>query len=114
MAELDQSHEEELRRLYLHTAPTRLFFLAAAPGAVSMLASALYDVLDGVIVGQLLGSTAFAAVGIFYSGISAPQKCDKKGREDNLVRIGNIGSSDNYRRHFTCDPVSSENECAVL
>lgn len=64
MAELDQSHEEELRRLYLHTAPTRLFFLAAAPGAVSMLASALYDVLDGVIVGQLLGSTAFAAVNL--------------------------------------------------
>ena len=64
MAELDQSHEEELRRLYLLTAPTRLFFLAAAPGAVSMLASALYDVLDGVIVGQLLGSTAFAAVNL--------------------------------------------------
>lgn len=64
MAEVDQSHEEELRRLYLLTAPTRLFFLAAAPGAVSMLASALYDVLDGVIVGQLLGSTAFAAVNL--------------------------------------------------
>ena len=29
-----------------------------------MLASALYDVLDGVIVGQLLGSTAFAAVNL--------------------------------------------------
>lgn len=38
--------------------------MAAAPGAISMLASALYDVLDGVIVGQLLGSTAFAAVNL--------------------------------------------------
>ena len=32
------------------TVSTKLFFMAAAPGAVSMLASALYDVLDGIIV----------------------------------------------------------------
>ena len=64
MAESDLTNERELRELYLATAPTHLFFLAAAPGAVSMLASALYDVLDGVIVGQLLGSTAFAAVNL--------------------------------------------------
>ena len=64
MANANQTTEEELRRLYLETAPTRLFFIAAAPGAISMLASALYDVLDGVIVGQLLGSTAFAAVNL--------------------------------------------------
>jgi Na+-driven multidrug efflux pump len=64
MAEQATTHDEELRRLYLSTTPTRLFFIAAAPGAVSMLASALYDVLDGIIVGQLLGSTAFAAVNL--------------------------------------------------
>ncbi|MBQ6394870.1 MAG: MATE family efflux transporter, partial [Atopobiaceae bacterium] len=50
--------------LFLNTSPKRLFFSAALPGAVSMLASALYDVLDGVLVGQLLGSTAFAAVNL--------------------------------------------------
>ena len=64
MAERDIAQEDELHELYLATAPTHLFFKAAAPGAVSMLASALYDVLDGVIVGQLLGSTAFAAVNL--------------------------------------------------
>lgn len=64
MAELKLSQEDELRELYLATAPTHLFLKAAAPGAISMLASALYDVLDGVIVGQLLGSTAFAAVNL--------------------------------------------------
>ena len=64
MAESDLTNERELRELYLATAPTHLFLLAAAPGAISMLASALYDVLDGVIVGQLLGSTAFAAVNL--------------------------------------------------
>lgn len=50
--------------LFLTTTPRRLFFSAALPGAVSMLASALYDVLDGVLVGQLLGSSAFAAVNL--------------------------------------------------
>ena len=64
MAEQTTTHDEELRKLYLSTTPTRLFFIAAAPGAISMLASALYDVLDGIIVGQLLGSTAFAAVNL--------------------------------------------------
>ena len=64
MAEYELTQEDELRELYLATAPTHLFLKAAAPGAVSMLASALYDVLDGVIVGQLLGSTAFAAVNL--------------------------------------------------
>ncbi len=64
MAEHALTAEDELRELYLATAPTHLFLKAAAPGAVSMLASALYDVLDGVIVGQLLGSTAFAAVNL--------------------------------------------------
>ena len=64
MADTSLTNEERLRKLYLTTTPTKLFFMAAAPGAVSMLASALYDVLDGIIVGQLLGSTAFAAVNL--------------------------------------------------
>lgn len=64
MAEFELSQGDELRELYLATAPTHLFLKAATPGAISMLASALYDVLDGVIVGQLLGSTAFAAVNL--------------------------------------------------
>ena len=64
MAKRELTTEDELHELYLATAPTHLFLKAAAPGAVSMLASALYDVLDGVIVGQLLGSTAFAAVNL--------------------------------------------------
>lgn len=64
MADLELTKEDELRELYLATAPTHLFLKAAAPGAVSMLASALYDVLDGVIVGQFLGATPFAAVNL--------------------------------------------------
>ncbi len=52
------------RELFAKTPPLRLFFIAALPGAVSMLASALYQMLDGVFVGQYLGETAFAALNL--------------------------------------------------
>ena len=48
--------------LFSKTPPLKLFFLASIPGAISMLASALYQMLDGIFVGQFLGATAFAAV----------------------------------------------------
>ena len=42
----------------------KLFFLASIPGAISMLASALYQTIDGVFVGRFLGETAFAALNL--------------------------------------------------
>ena len=53
------SHE-----LFTNTPPRKLFFFAALPGAVSMLASALYQLFDGMFVGQFLGSTAFSALNL--------------------------------------------------
>ena len=50
--------------LFSRTSPLKLFFLAAIPGAVSMLASALYQTIDGVFVGRFLGETAFAALNL--------------------------------------------------
>lgn len=50
--------------LFARTAPLKLFFIAAIPGAISMLASALYQTIDGVFVGQFLGGTAFAALNL--------------------------------------------------
>ena len=50
--------------LFSQTPPRKLFFLAAIPGAVSMLASALYQTLDGVFVGQIIGELAFAALNL--------------------------------------------------
>ena len=38
--------------------------MASLPGAVSMLASALYQLLDGMMVGQILGETPFAALNL--------------------------------------------------
>ena len=51
-------------KLFSVTSPLKLFFLASIPGAVSMLASALYETIDGIFVGQYLGATAFAAVNL--------------------------------------------------
>ena len=50
--------------LFSKTPPLKLFFLAAIPGAISMLASALYQTIDGVFVGQFLGNSAFAALNL--------------------------------------------------
>lgn len=44
--------------------PLKLFFLASLPGAAGMLASALYQLLDGIFVGQFLGETPFAALNL--------------------------------------------------
>ncbi|HIZ43827.1 MAG TPA: MATE family efflux transporter [Firmicutes bacterium] len=50
--------------LFTKTPPLRLFFIAAIPGAISMLASALYQLIDGIFVGRFLGETAFAAINL--------------------------------------------------
>ena len=50
--------------MFLKTPPARLFFMAALPGAVGMLASALYQLADGILVGHFLDSTAFAALNL--------------------------------------------------
>ena len=52
------------KELFLNTSPTRLFFKAELPGSVGMLASSLYQLLDGMFVGQLLGGEAFAALNL--------------------------------------------------
>ena len=54
----------EPRTLFGETPPIKLFFTASLPGAVSMLASALYQLLDGMMVGQILGETPFAALNL--------------------------------------------------
>ena len=46
------------------TPPLKLFLMASVPGAISMLASSLYQTVDGVFVGQFLGATAFAAINL--------------------------------------------------
>lgn len=52
------------KTLFSQTPPTKLFFMTAIPGAIGMLASALYQLIDGVFVGQILGESAFAALNL--------------------------------------------------
>ena len=54
----------ESKTLFAKTPPVKLFFIASFPGAVSMLASALYQLLAGMMVGQILGETPFAALNL--------------------------------------------------
>lgn len=48
------------QRLFLETKPSHLFFRAAIPGAVGMIASNIYFSLEMLLVGRFLGQTAFA------------------------------------------------------
>ncbi len=50
--------------LFYKTPPLKLLFIASILGAISMLASALYQTIDGVFVGRYLGETAFAALNL--------------------------------------------------
>ena len=52
--------------LYTKTSPLKLFFMVAVPGAISMIASSLWGLFDGIFVGQLLGETAFAALNLAF------------------------------------------------
>ena len=52
------------KTLFLETPPQRLFFRAALPGSVGMLASSLYQLMDGIFVGRILGDSAFAALNL--------------------------------------------------
>lgn len=52
--------------LYLKTSPLKLFFTAAIPGAISMLAGSLYGLFDGIFIGRILGETAFAAINLAF------------------------------------------------
>lgn len=56
----------EHKELFLKTSVFRLFLFVAIPGAISMLASALYGLFDGIFVGNILGDTAFAAINLAF------------------------------------------------
>ena len=46
----------ESKTLFAKTPPVKTVFYGGRPGAVSMLASALYQTVDGIFVGQILES----------------------------------------------------------
>lgn len=53
-------------KLYTSTPPWKLYAMVAIPGAISMVASSLWGLFDGIFVGQLVGQTAFAALNLAF------------------------------------------------
>lgn len=53
-------------QLYTSTPPWKLYAMVAIPGAVSMVASSLWGLFDGIFVGQMVGETAFAALNLAF------------------------------------------------
>ncbi len=45
---------------------SKLFFMIAIPGAIGMLASVIYQLIEGIFISQYLGSTAFGALNLAY------------------------------------------------
>lgn len=50
--------------LYAETPPIKLFFTAAVPGVISMFAMSIYNIVEGIFVGQFVGGDAFAAMNL--------------------------------------------------
>lgn len=51
-------------RLYAETPPVKLFFTVAIPGVVGMFAMSIYNIIEGIFVGQFIGGDAFAAMNL--------------------------------------------------
>ena len=52
--------------LYAKMSPVKLFLTIAIPGAISMIASSMWGIFDGIFVGQILGEVAFAALNLAF------------------------------------------------
>ena len=47
-------------KFFLETNPSKLFFKAAIPGAIGMIASNIYFSVEMLLIGRFLGQTSFA------------------------------------------------------
>lgn len=50
--------------MYAEMKPIRLFFTAAIPGVIGMFAMSIYNIIEGIFVGQFIGGDAFAAMNL--------------------------------------------------
>lgn len=56
--------EEKSNKLYGELPPVRLFFHAAVPGVISMFSMSIYNIIEGIFIGQFAGGEAFAAMNL--------------------------------------------------
>lgn len=68
--------KNDTRSMLLHDSPQRLVLKLSVPAIIGMVVVGLYNFMDGVYVGQMVGDSAMAAVSVSYpftlanSGIS--------------------------------------------
>lgn len=55
---------ENSNKIYAEMKPIRLFFTAAIPGVIGMFAMSIYNIIEGIFVGQFIGGDAFAAMNL--------------------------------------------------
>ena len=55
---------ENSNKMYAEMKPVRLFFTAAIPGVIGMFAMSIYNIIEGIFVGQFIGGDAFAAMNL--------------------------------------------------
>lgn len=51
-------------QLFAETPPVKLFFKAAVPSVVSMVAMSIYNIIEGIFVGRFIGGEVFAAMSL--------------------------------------------------
>lgn len=93
------------RNFFADTPPIKLFFIAVIPGIISMLASSLYGLIDGVFVGRILGDTPFAALNLAFPFVVINfSLADLIGVGSSVpisISLGK-GEDDKANNYFTC------------
>ena len=56
--------EQKSNQLYADMPPVKLFFHAAIPGVISMFSMSIYNIIEGIFIGQFAGGEAFAAMNL--------------------------------------------------
>lgn len=95
--------------IFIRKSPFRLFLFAALPGAISMLASGLYQMFDGMFVGQYLGEQPFAALNLAMPFVIINfSLADLIGVGSSVPISISLGQGDKERANniFTCAVIS--------
>ena len=56
--------EPKSNQLYADMPPVKLFFHATIPGVISMFSMSIYNIIEGIFIGQFAGGEAFAAMNL--------------------------------------------------
>lgn len=111
------SETDDPKRLFGSTPIPQLFLTAALPGAVGMLVSSIYGTMDGILVGNFVGETPFAAINLampFVIVLFAFGDLIGVGSSVPISIALGEGRDDDANNIFTCSCVANVIAGAVL